>query len=47
MKFQIKVLCIFRTFVEKIEVSLRFDKNNGYFTRRPMYIYDNISLGSS
>jgi hypothetical protein len=27
-------------------VSLKSDKNNGYFTRRPMYIYD-ISLNSS
>jgi hypothetical protein len=35
---------IFRKFVETIEVSLKFDNNNGYFTWRPMYIYDNISL---
>jgi len=28
-------------------VSLNSDKNNGYFTRRPIYIYDNISLKSS
>jgi len=33
--------------VEKIQVSLKSDKNNGYFTLRPMYIYDNISLNSS
>jgi hypothetical protein len=33
--------------VEKIQVSLKSDKNKGYFTWRPMYIYDNISLNSS
>jgi hypothetical protein len=33
--------------VEKIQVSLKSDKNNGYFTLRPMYIYDNVSLNSS
>ena len=27
---------IFRTTVEKIQVSLKSDKNNGYFTRRPL-----------
>jgi hypothetical protein len=37
-------LSIFRKFVEIIQVSLKSDKNNGYFTWRPMYIYDNISL---
>jgi hypothetical protein len=31
----------------KIQVSLKFDKNNGYFTWRRVYIYDNISLNSS
>jgi len=30
--------------VEKSQVSLKSDKNNGYFTWRPMYIYCNISL---
>jgi len=29
-------------FVAKIQVSLKSDKNNGYFTWRRMYIYDNI-----
>jgi hypothetical protein len=29
--------------VEKIQVSLKYDKNNGYSTWRRMYIYDNIS----
>jgi hypothetical protein len=31
---------IFRKSVEKIEVSLKSDKNNGYFTWRPMRVYD-------
>ena len=38
------VLRIFRKFVEKIQISLKSDMNNRYFTRRPMYIYDSISL---
>ena len=33
--------------VVKIQVSLKSDKNNGYFTWRPMYIFDHISLTSS
>jgi hypothetical protein len=32
---------------EKITISLQYDKHNGYFTGRPMYIYENISLNSS
>jgi hypothetical protein len=39
-----------RTFwkpVEKIQVSLKSDKNNGYFTWRRMEIFDRISLSSS
>jgi hypothetical protein len=35
----------FRKPVQKIHVSLKF-KNNGYFTWRRFYIYDNISLNS-
>ena len=35
---------IFRKSVEKIQVSLKSDRNNGYFVWRPMYIYDSISL---
>jgi hypothetical protein len=31
----------------KNSTSLKSEKNNGYFTWRPMYIYDNISLNSS
>jgi hypothetical protein len=37
---------IFRNSVQKIQLSLKSDKNNGYFTWRPVYIYDNISLNS-
>ena len=37
----------FRKSVEEIQVSLKSDNKNGYFTWRPEYIYDNISLNSS
>ena len=33
--------------VEKSQVSLKSDKNKGYFTWRRMHIYDNILLNSS
>jgi len=33
--------------VEVIQVLLQSDKNNGYFTWRPIYMYGNISLISS
>jgi hypothetical protein len=36
-------ICFFNS-VEKIKDSLKFDKNNGYFIWRPVYIYDDISL---
>ena len=32
---------------EKIQALLKSDRNNAHFTRRPIYIYDNISLNSS
>jgi hypothetical protein len=38
---------IFRKYVEKTQVALKSDKNNGYFTWRPMYIYGSFSLSSS
>jgi hypothetical protein len=38
---------IFRKSVEEIQVSLKSDKNNEYFTGRSMYIYDDISPNSS
>ena len=40
-------LRISRKSVEKIQVSLKSDKNKGYFTWRPMYIFYHISLISS
>jgi len=40
-------LRIVRKSVEKIQVSLKSDKNDAYLTRRPLHIYDNISLDSS
>jgi hypothetical protein len=40
-------LSIFQSSVMKIQASLKSDKNNGYFTRTTMYIYDNILLNSS
>jgi hypothetical protein len=45
MKFD--VLGIFRKSLEIIQVSLKSDKNKGYFTSRRMYINDNISLNFS
>ena len=41
--YEILYLSIFRKFAEKIQVSLQSDKNNGYFTGRPIYIYDHIA----
>ena len=41
---EIWYLSIFQRYVEKIEVSLKFDKKNGPFTWRPIYVFDNISL---
>ena len=38
---------IFRNYVQKIQVSLKYDKNKEYFTWRPIYDYDYISLSSS
>ena len=36
---EIWYLNIFRKYVEKVQVSLKFDKNNLYFIWRPMYIF--------
>jgi hypothetical protein len=44
---EIRYLRIFRNYVERFQVSLKSDKNNGYLTCRHVYIYDNISLNSS
>jgi hypothetical protein len=38
---------IFPESVEKIQVSLKSDMNNGHFRWRPIYIFDHISLSSS
>ena len=45
MKLDIKFF--FRISVEKIQISLKSNKNNGSFTWRRFHIYDNISLNSS
>jgi hypothetical protein len=44
---EILYLSTFRKSVEKIQVSLKTDKINGYFTWKRLYIFDNISLYSS
>ena len=44
---EIRYTIIFRKCVEKIQVSLKSDKNNGYFTLRPICVYDYISLSYS
>ena len=40
---EIWYLSIFRKSVEKVQVYLKCDKNNGYFTWRPLYIFFIIS----
>jgi len=40
------ILSIFLNSVENIQISLKSDKNNRYFTWRPIHIYDYISLSS-
>ena len=40
-------LSVFRKSAERILVSLEYDKNNGHFTWRTIYIFDHISLSSS
>jgi hypothetical protein len=40
----VRYLRIIRKSVEKIQLSLTSGKNNGHFTRKTMYIYDNILL---
>jgi len=36
----------FWKYVENVQVSLKSIKNNGYFTWRPMHVYDYIWLSS-
>jgi len=38
---------VFKKSAEKIQVSLKSDKNNGYFSWSPIYINYNISLITS
>jgi hypothetical protein len=45
--YEIWYLSIFQKSVQTIQVLLISDKNIGYFTWRPMYIYDKISVNSS
>jgi len=40
----VQYLRFFRNSVKKMHVSLKSDKNKWYFTWRPIYIFDNISL---
>ena len=44
---KILYLSMFRKSIEKIQILLISDKNNRYFTWRPIYIFDHISLSSS
>jgi hypothetical protein len=43
---EIWYLNVIRKSVDTLQVSLKVDKNNGYFTLRPIYTYDNIWLNS-
>ena len=43
---EIWYLNIFRKSVEKIQVALNSDKNDGYFIWRSKYLFDHISLTS-
>jgi len=43
---EISYLSIFRKSVGTIQLLVKSDKNNGYFTWRPIHIFDEISLSS-
>jgi hypothetical protein len=45
--YEIRYLRTFRKSVHKIQVSLKFNKNIPCFTRRPIYVYDHMSLKCS
>ena len=45
IKFDIWIF--FRKCVEKIQVILKSNKNNGYVTWRPIYLFDHISFNST
>ena len=40
-------LSIFRKSIQKIQIRLKSNMNNGYITWKPIYIYNNISMNSS
>jgi hypothetical protein len=44
---KLDIWAFFGKSLEKIQVSLKSDQNNGYFTRRRFHIFDGISLNSS
>jgi hypothetical protein len=44
---EILYLRILRKSVKKVQVLLKSDRNKGHITRRPMNVYDNISINSS
>ena len=44
---EISYLSIFQKSVENIQVPLKSDNNNGYFTCNSVYVRDNIALNSS
>jgi hypothetical protein len=44
---EILLFDLFEKCVEKIQVSLKSDQNNGYFTWRRFYICDNVLLDSA
>ena len=44
---EIWYLSIFQKSFEKDKFLLKGEKNNGHFTRRPMYTFDDISLSYS
>ena len=45
IKFDIRAF--FQNLYRKFKISIKSDKNNGYFTWRPIYIFDHISLRST
>ena len=45
--YEIGYLSIFLKSIQKIQVSLKLYKNNGYFPWRPIYMFNNILLSSS
>jgi hypothetical protein len=44
---EIRYMSTFKKSVKEIQVSFKYEKNNGYFTYRPINISDHISLNSS